>query len=100
MTDWPKLDELIQVFNADPEGNAWDGAADNTRMTRLLEASIQATKDACGGWSGDPTPKLAQAALRAAMLLAPPRNHLPESLDLDPQFAALIRGHRTRFGIS
>lgn len=100
MSEWPKLGELKQVLDADPEGTQWDGAADGTRLTRLLASAIDVTTAAVGGWDGDPTPGLAQAALRAAQLLAPPINRAPDDIASDPIFAALLVGHRKRFGIS
>lgn len=101
--DWPKLDELKQALDADPESQAWDGDADSTRLTRLLAAAIDITKDATGGWveaTDVPDANLAQAALRAATLLAPPINRAPETIDADPIFQRLIRGRRRRFGVS
>ena len=101
--EWPKLDELKQVLDADPESNAWDGETDTTRMTRLLEAAIALVKAETGGWveaTDVPDAKLAQAALYAAKLLAPPVNRAPEDVASDPIFRALMKGRHRRFAIA
>jgi len=103
MSDWPKLDELKQVLDSDPESAAWDGDADGTRLTRLLAAAIATVKDDVGAWDDlvdVPDANLAQAALRAAQLLAPPVNRAPESLASDPIYARLMAGRHRRFAIS
>lgn len=106
MADWPELAELKQVLNVTdtPESETpWDGDDDGTRLTRLLEAAIAFTKAKIGSWDeyeDEPTAMQAQAALRAAMLLAPPMNRAPEAIETDPQFNALLLGSRRRFPIS
>jgi hypothetical protein len=103
MTDWPKMDELKQVLDSDPDSQAWDGDADGTRLTRLLAAAIDITKSATGAWDEAidvPDANLAQAALRAAQLLAPPINRAPETIDSDPIFNRLMLGRRRRFAVS
>lgn len=101
MAEWPQLDELKQVL--DVTSDDWDGEYDGTRLTRLLASAIEHTKGRVGSWddyTDAPDDSLAQAALRAAELLAPPQNRLPEAIDRDPIFNALLMGHRRRFGIS
>jgi len=103
MSEWPKLDELKQVLNADPESNAWDGETDNTRLTGLLASGIAYVKGQVGEWNDAtdvPTASLSRAALRAAQLMAPPINRAPDSLGRDPILAGHMTGHRRRFAIS
>lgn len=112
MAAWPELDELKQVL--DVTSDDWDGQAESgggedvtTRLTRLLSAAIIYVKGVVGAWDEDvdvPDDNLAQAALRAAELIA----LKPEVAAAvvsgkrieDPAFQMLMRGHRRRFGIA
>lgn len=101
MATWPDTDELKQVLNVDTDGDNW-----TTTLDRVLAAGIDQVKQDVGQWDDDvdePTPKLAQAALRAAELFA----LRPEAVVAggtgtvdDPTYLRLISGHRRRFAIS
>lgn len=101
---WPDLEELKQVL--DIRSDDWDGddyaGIGPTRLTRLLAAAIAQVKADVANWDDyvdEPDENLAQAALRAAQILAmSPGN--PASLATDSTYQRLIRGHRRRFGIS
>ena len=115
MIDWPQLDELKQVLDADPESTAWDGSEDSgeglTRLSRLLEAAVAKVKQDVGAWDeyeDMPDARLAQAALRLAELMA----LKPEvaaavagtgrgaaGIVSDPTYQSLLSGHRRTFGI-
>lgn len=116
MSEWPQLDELKQMLDADPDSDAWDGAEDSgqeaTRLTRLLDAAIAKVKQDVGNWDeyeDVPDANLAQAALRMAELMA----LKPEvaaamsgtgrgnsSFISDPTYQALLFGHRRSFGLA
>jgi hypothetical protein len=101
MAEWPQLDELKQVL--DVTSDDWDGDYDGTRLTRLLASAIEHVKRRVGSWdeyTDVPDDNLAAAALRAAQLMAPPQNRLPEAIDRDPIFNAHLYGQRRRFGLS
>ncbi len=111
MSDWPMLDELKQVLDVDPESDAWDGDYDETRLTRLLEAAIEAVKDEIGNWDETydfPTTRQAQAALRMAELLAlkpevaaavSGSGIVPSAVASDPVYRKLMTGSHRTFGI-
>jgi hypothetical protein len=112
MSDWPLLDELKQVLDVDPESDAWDGDYDETRLTRLLTAAIDAVKDDIGAWDETydfPTTRQAQAALRMAELMAlKPEvaaavsgvGRVPAAVATDPVYRKLMSGSRRKFGIA
>jgi hypothetical protein len=95
--DWPALEELRRVLNVDPGSTVHD-----TTLGRVLEAAIAQVKADIGKWDDlldMPTPKLAQAALRMAELMA----LTPEAAaaaSADPTYRTLLRGHLRRFAIS
>lgn len=108
--DWPDLDEVKQVLDVTSED--WDGDDDDTRLTRLLAAAIDHTKEMIGGTVDGydalydaPTAKHAQACLRVCELLAtrPTEassafvNSRPSS---DPTLRRLLFGQRHRFGVA
>lgn len=101
MVDWPALDELKQVL--DVTSSDWDGDADDTRLTRLLEAAIAQVKEDVGLWDDDvdmPTARQSQAALRMAELTA----LRPEASAIvgedDPTYRRLMKGSHRVFGIA
>ena len=111
MAVWPELDELKQVL--DITEDHWDGDdeyGDHTRLTRLLEAAIARVKQDVGVWDEDedePTPRLAQAALRMAELMAlKPMDATGLDrgtafrISQDPTYRALLMGHRKKFGVA
>ena len=92
MADWPGPDELKQVL--DITSTDWDDTLD-----RVLSSAINRVKMDVGEWDDDDEPddNLAQAALRMAELLAL-RPEAAAQARTDPTFAALLKGHRKRFG--
>lgn len=102
--DWPQLEELKQLLDITSED--WDGAADDTRLTRLLAAAIDQTKAAVAGTAAayddvytEPTAAHSQAALRVAELLAT-RPTGPDALMADPTVRRLLFGSRRVFGVA
>jgi hypothetical protein len=94
---WPTLAELRVELNVDPNSTLHD-----TTLGRALEAAIQETKNRTGAWDDlldEPTPKLAQHALRMAQLLVETPQAAAASVS-DPTLDRLISGHRRRFAIS
>lgn len=103
MADWPGLDELKQVL--DIVEDHWDGDADYgdpTRLERVRLAAIDRVKADVGDWdvaTDVPDEALAHAALRMAELLAlKPEDAAAAAAD--PTYAALLRGHRRRWGFA
>lgn len=103
MAEWPDTDELAQVLNVDNVGD-WQ-----TTLDRVLAAAISKVKSDVGSWDEDvdePTPNLAQAALRMAELMATrPDSGAGQfvnsrSLQHDPTYLRLLTGQRRRFGIA
>ena len=95
MADWPGPDEVKQVL--DVTSADWDGTLD-----RVLSSAIARVKLDVGRWDDDvdePHDNLAQAALRMAELLAL-RPEAAAQARTDPTYAALLKGHRRRFGIA
>lgn len=111
MAAWPELDELKQVLDTG-DTDEWDGEYDGTRLTRLLEAAIQAVKDDIGEWDEDedePTDRQAQAALRMAELFAlkpeiaaavAGSDRGAAAVANDPVYSKLIKGSRRKFGFA
>lgn len=95
--EWPTIEELRKVLDVDPNSTAWD-----LTLERVLDSAIQQVKNDTGAWDDlldEPTPKLAQAALRMAELLS----LRPESAAVaaqDPTYRRLMSGHLRRFAIS
>lgn len=102
MADWPDTDELKQVLNVDDESDAWA-----TTLDRVLASAIDQVKHDIGEWveeTDEPTDRQAQAALRAAELIAT----RPEAqaaggtgfITDDPTYVRLLKGSRRRFAFS
>lgn len=95
---WPTIDELRKVLDVDPNSDAW-----NTTLERVLESAIAQVKSDIGSWDDivdePPTPKLAQAALRMAELLAL-RPESAAAASADPTYRLLLKGRIRRFAIS
>ena len=92
---WPALAELKQVL--DVTSTDWD-----TTLTRVLASAIDKVKADVGEWDSDvdsPTPRLEQAALRMAELMALRPDAAADSIN-DPTYDRLLSGKRRRFGIS
>jgi hypothetical protein len=112
MSDWPLLDELKQVLNADPDSDAWDGDYDETRLTRLLTSAIDAVKEEIGDWDDTydiPTARQSQAALRMAELMAlkpevaaavSGTGRVPAAVASDPTYRKLMTGSHRKFPIA
>jgi hypothetical protein len=103
VVEWPDLDELKQVL--DVTSTDWDGEPISgegpTRLTRLLAAAIAKVKLDVGNWdemADAPDESLAQAALRAAELIAL-RPEAAVGVIADPTYNNLMYGHRRSFGI-
>lgn len=98
MADWPGTDELKQVLDVDLETDNW-----TTTLDRVLAAAIAKVKLDVGSWddvTDAPDDNLAQAALRMAELMAQRPGSIGVQLESDPQYHALLFGHRRRFGIA
>lgn len=103
--DWPDVDELKAVLNV--EGEDW-----NDHLTGLIDAAIEKVKGDVGSWdesADSPDARLAKAALRAAALMqvnagvsftTDEGHSVHEAVDMDPVYAAYIKGHRRTFGLS
>lgn len=113
MAAWPLLDELKQVLDVDPESDAWDGDMDDTRLTRLLQAAIDAVINEIGGeWDpylDEPTDRQAQAALRMAELMAlkpeiaaavSGSGRVASAVTMDPVYRKLMVGSHRSFAVS
>lgn len=105
MAAWPELDELKQVL--DVTSDDWDGDGEydeSTRLTRLLQAAIDHTKELIAGsvdlYDGlylEPKTKHAQLALRIGELLA---SRPVAEVGLDPTVRRLLYGQRRAFGVA
>jgi hypothetical protein len=102
MADWPDVDELKQVLNVDDDPDKW-----GTTLARVLASGIDQVKSDIGEWDDEvdePTDRQAQAALRAAELIA----LRPEAqaaggtgfIADDPTYVRLLKGSRRRFAFS
>lgn len=97
MADWPDLDEFKQVVNIDFQVDNW-----TTTLQRILDAAIARVKLDVGVWDDvldEPTPALAQAALRMAELIAERPEAATEGTD-DPTYQRLLFGGRKRFALA
>lgn len=95
MIDWPTLDALKATL--DVEGDTYD-----EQLQNAVDAGIARVKGDVGDWddySDLPDAALANAALRAAVLLRP---NADPGIDVgtDPEYRAYMTGHRRRFGFS
>lgn len=96
---WPDLAELKQALDVD--STDFDGDEDDTRLTRALGSAIDRVKtDVVWDDATDAvTERLAQAAFRAAVLIATTNEGIA-ALDRDEKYAALLKGYRKRWGIA
>ena len=96
MADWPDLTELKQRL--DVTSGDWDGDADDSRLTRVLQSAIDKTKLRVGDWDDlhdVPNVQIAQSALELAVELAttgPTPPGISKSLEV-------LTGQRRRFSI-
>lgn len=100
LVNWPTLDELKLTLNVTE--NHWD-----EQLERALEAGIDRVKADVAEWMSTgydygpdfPNASLANAALRAAVLLRP---NADPGVDVgsDPIYRAYMTGQRRRFPIS
>ena len=96
MIDWPTLQALKDAL--DVKADTWD-----EQLEDALEAGIARVKGDVGDWDDYaldyPDGQLANAALRAAILLQP--NAAPGiDVGADPIYRAYMTGKRRRFGFS
>jgi hypothetical protein len=96
--EWPLLDELKQVLNVD--SNVWDGDADGTRLTGVLESAIEHVKREVGftDYEDLPTVGMSRAALRMAELMALRPDSAAEA-NKDPVYRMHLYGEHKRWGI-
>lgn len=99
MAEWPTEAELVQVINID-DPDAWTITID-----RVIAAAIETVKADVGLWDdeeyGDePDERLAQAALRMAVLISQQPEAPITSLRADPVYRAMLTGHRRVFGVA
>jgi hypothetical protein len=102
MADWPDVDELRKVLNVDDDSGNWDDT-----LNRVLASGIDQVKSDIGEWDeevDEPTDRQAQAALRAAELIAlrpePQAAGGTGFITNDPTYVRLLTGSRRRFSFS
>jgi hypothetical protein len=96
MALWPEASELKQVLNVESED--WDD-----QLERLMDAAVARVKRDVGNWDEDtdvPTPSLAQAALRMAVLMVPNGPTGDEDPGMDAAYRRLLFGSRRKFGVA
>lgn len=94
--DWPDLDELKRAL--DVTSDDYDG-----ELESLMDAAISRVKQDVGNWvegTDIPSPALARAALRAAVLLQPNTAEAQLALGRDPVYQSFLKGKRRVFGFA
>ncbi len=98
MADWPTTDELKQVLDVTDDPDAW-----TSKFDRDMAAAIARVKADVGVWDEDldePDEALANAALRAAVVMQTNVADPSAAIDQDDIYTAHMKGHRKRFGFA
>ena len=98
MADWPDLALLTQVLDLNEDPATWED-----KLSGDLAAAISLVKDRVGIWDDaedEPDEALANAALRAAVVMQTNVTDPERTIDADPIFQGHMAGHRRRFSFA